>query len=371
MARTRHPLTVLKVIAPHRYSGAERIAVCLADQLGQRGHRVVFACNGQDEFVTELATRDIECISEGIYGKANPLPLYRLLTLAREVDADIIHTHLSSGAWLGSVAGRMLRIPVLAHVHALNTKTCFVHADMLAACSRGVKEHMVGQGIPAERVRVIYNGINLQTLERLRPLEDVRTDMAISDGQPIIGVAAHLTAKKGQRYVVEATALLKDRHPNLLCYLLGEGEQRAELEQLARDLGVADRVRLLGFRTDAVDLMQAMDIVVLPSVAKEGLGLCLLEASALRKPVIGSDAPGIDEAIDRDRTGLLVAPRQADALADAIDGLIRDRELRDRMGIAGRERVERLFSLNQMVESTEKLYYEMIDAKKRRVRRPQ
>lgn len=369
MHQSRRPLRVLQVIAPHRYSGAERIAVTLADGLQRRGHEVVFACNGQPQFLDALRDRGLACESSGVYGKLNPLPLARLVRLARRFRADVIHTHLSSAAWLGGLAGKSLGVPVLAHVHALNTRTWYGRADMLAACSQGVKDHLVSQGLAPERIQVIYNGIDLSRLERLRPLADVRRDMSISDGQPVVGVAAHLTPKKGQRYVVEAAALLREKRPNLLCYLLGEGEMQHALADLARALGIGDRVRLMGYRPDAVDLMQAMDIVLLPSIAKEGLGLCLVEASALGKPVIGSDAPGINEVIEPGRTGLLVPPGDARALADAIDYLLADRDLCQRMGQAGRERVAAMFDLERMVDETEQLYYRIIDDRAPRKRR--
>jgi glycosyltransferase involved in cell wall biosynthesis len=240
---------------------------------------------------------------------------------------------------------------------------------MLAACSQGVKAHLISQGLAPDRIQVIYNGIDMSRLERLRPLADVRRDMSITDGQPVVGVAAHLTPKKGQRYFVEAAALLSEKRPDLLCYLLGEGELQQELADLARNLGIGDRVHLMGYRPDAVDLMQAMDIVLLPSVAKEGLGLCLVEASALGKPVIGSDAPGINEVIEPGRTGLLVPPGDARALADAMDHLLADRDLCRRMGQAGRERVAAMFNLERMVCETEQLYYRIIDEKAARKRR--
>jgi len=362
------PLTILTVIAPHRYSGAERVAVTLAEGLISRGHRVVFSCKYQHMFVEEVARRGIECASTRISGKVSPASLWRVAAIARSLRADIIHTHLSTGAWWGSFAGRLLGIPVLAHVHALNTKTCFLFANMLAACSQGVKDHMVAQGIPERKVRVIYNGIDPQRLQGLRPLEDVRRDMGLTDGQPVVGVAAHLTPKKGQRYVIEATALLSRRHPDLLCYLLGEGTQREELQQLSRHLGVADRIRFMGYRPDAFDLMQAMDVVILPSIAKEGLGVCLVEAGAAGKPVIGSNAPGIDEVIADRQTGLLVEPANAKALAQAMDTLIGDPKLRETMGRAGRRRVFEAFTLEHMVDETEALYREMVDRARRHAR---
>ncbi len=362
-AAGHRPLTILTVIAPHRYSGAERIAVTLAEGLRDRGHRVVFACKHQEQFVAEMTRRGLECASTRISGKVSPASLYRVARIARDIKADIIHTHLSTGAWWGSFAGRLLGIPVLAHVHALNTKTCFVYADMLAACSHGVKDHMVSQGVPEERVRVIYNGIDAARLATLRPIPDVRADLGLTDGEPVVGVAAHLTPKKGQRYVIEAAAILSRKRPDLLCYLVGEGDQYEELRQLAESLGVSDRIRFTGYRPDAQDLMQAMDIVILPSVAKEGLGVCLVEAGAVGKPVIGSNAPGINEVIADGKTGVLVQPANAQALAEAMDRLIGDPELRRRMGEAGRQRVREVFTLRHMVDQTEALYREMIAGK--------
>lgn len=351
------------MIAPHRYSGAERIATYLAEGLQRRGHTVAFACKYEPVFLQELKRRNIPCLCTRISGKVNPASLWRTIALARRFRPDIIHTHLSTGAWWGSFAGRILGIPVLAHVHALNTKTCFLFANRVAACSEGVKRHLVAQGMAADRIHVVYNGIDLQALENLRPLPEVRRDLGLSDGEPVVGVTAHLSPKKGQRYLIEALALLRSSRPNLRCYLVGEGGQREELEALAEGLGVADQVRFLGYREDAVDLMQAMDVVVLPSVAKEGLGVCLVEASALGKPVVGSDIPGIDEVIADGDNGLLVPPGDATELAAAIDRLLQDRQLREVMGRRGRRRVEALFTLERMVDETERLYYDLLQCR--------
>jgi glycosyltransferase involved in cell wall biosynthesis len=360
MSAAGRPLTILKLIAPQRYSGAERIAVYLAEGLKKRGHRVVFACRNQPEFVAELQRRDLECLSCRISGKLNLGSFRRVLEITRRVRPDIIHTHLSTGAMWGSVVGRLLGVPVLAHVHALNSKWFFLLADRMAACSEGVKRHLVSQGIAPERVEVVYNGIELSAFEHLRPVEEVRQELGLSPDHHTVGVTAHLSPKKGQRHIIEATALLAQRRPDLRCVLIGEGAQRAELEALARSLGIADRVLFLGYRSDAADLMQALDIVVLPSVAKEGLGLALVEGGALGKPVIGSDMPGIDEVIVNGENGLLVPPGDPAALADAIESLLADPDLCRRMGEAGRLRAHQMFTLDRMVEDTEKLYYSML-----------
>ena len=137
---------------------------------------------------------------------------------------------------------------------------------------------------------------------------------------------------------------------------------RAELARLAEALGVAESVRFLGFRTDAVDVMQLMDVVVLPSVAKEGLGLALVEAGFLGKATVGSDCPGIDEVVRDGETGLLVPPGDSAALARALGKLLGDAALRARYGQAGRARAEELFTLQAMAARAEAIYRDVLKA---------
>ena len=360
----RQPLIVLQIISPQRYSGAERIAVYLAEGLQARGHKVVFASRNQPDFLAELKRRNLNCLSTRISGKLNPMTFCRALDVVRRVKPDIIHTHLSTGGMWGSLAGRVLNIPVLAHVHALNSKWFFLPATRMAACSEGVKRHLIAQGVAPDQIAVIYNGIEAPSFNNLRSTEQVRQTLGLSPTAKAVGVTAHLSPKKGQRHLIEAMAILHASQPDLHCFLIGEGRQRSELEEVTRQLGLTDRVHFLGYRPDAVELMQALDIVILPSVSKEGLGLALVEGGALGKPVIGSDIPGIDEVIVQGVTGLLTPSADAQALADAISTLLADPDLCHRMGEAGRQRAQEMFTLERMIDNTEALYYSMLDERR-------
>jgi glycosyltransferase involved in cell wall biosynthesis len=134
---------------------------------------------------------------------------------------------------------------------------------------------------------------------------------------------------------------------------------RDELQQLAVSLGIEKQVHLLGFRSDVMSVMQAADLVVLPSIAKEGLGLVLVEAALLDKVTIGSNAPGIDEAIQDGVTGLLVPPGDAAALAEKLALLLDDSALRCQMGAAGHTRAVQMFSQSAMVDQFEAIYREL------------
>ena len=354
------PLTVLTVITPARYSGAERMSVYLADGLQQRGHRVVFACKRNDLLLAALAARGIEAHALPIGGKGNPAAPFMIAWLAERVGADVIHTHLSTAGLWGSVAGRIAGIPTVASVHALNARTCFMLADLIATCSGGVRDHLLDQGVPPERVRVLYNGVYPEQFDGLPGREQMRAELGIAPDAPVIGEVAHLSPKKGQRHLIEATAVLARRWPDLVCLLLGEGDDRDELARLAARLGVNRAVRLLGYRHDAPRVMQAMDLVVLPSVAKEGLGVCLIEAAFLGKPVVGSDAPGIREVLVDGETGLLAPVADSAGLSERIAAILSDWPLASRMGDLGRRRARELFTVAKMAETAEGIYREAI-----------
>ncbi len=349
-------LTVLTVITPRRYSGAERMAVYLGDGLQQRGHRVVFACKANELLLRELAEREIEAHALPIAGKGNLFSPFLIAWLAERVGADIIHTHLSTAGLWGSIAGRLIRTPVVAAVHALNSKTCFLLADLIATCSEGVREHLLAQGVAPEKVEVLYNGVYPQQFENLPPADEVRQELDIAPSVPVIGAVAHLSRKKGQEHLLRATAILRERWPELVCLLVGEGVEREALTALARELGLGEAARFLGYRHDAPSIMQAMDVVVLPSVAKEGLGVALVEAAFLGKPVVGSDAPGIREVLVDGVTGLLAPAGDAGGLAERVAYLLEDRERAREMGARGKQRARRVFTVEAMARRAEELY---------------
>ncbi|MGD9495557.1 MAG: glycosyltransferase [Armatimonadota bacterium] len=347
---------MLTVITPGRFSGAERMAVYLADGLQQRGHRVVFAYKRNELLTAALAERGIEGRVLPIAGKGNLTAPFVLALEARRVGADLIHTHLSTAALWGSMAGHLTGLPTLAHVHALNAQTCFMLADMVAACSEGVRDHLVEQGMPEGRIRVLYNGVYPQQFEGLPAPEQMRRELGLAPDAPVIGAVAHLSPKKGQRHLIQATALLRRRWPDLVCLLVGEGDDREALAAQARELGIEEGVRLLGYRDDAPAVMQAMDVVVLPSVAKEGLGVALIEAAFVGKPVVGSDAPGIREVVVNGETGLLAPAGDARGLAKTLAALLEAPQWARRMGERGRERALELFTVARMAERAEGIY---------------
>lgn len=358
-------LNILQVITPRRFYGAERSLVYLCEGLQQRGHRVVVACKGNPGLQAALQAYGIPVHALPIAGKLNFAAPLVLAHLARSIQADVVHTHLSTAAQWGGLMGKLTGLPVLAHVQAMNSKVFFSLADHLIACSEGVRQHLIAQGVAPERVDVAFNGLPGQLFAGLHPAAYVRQELDIPLGAPVIGVVAHLSLRKGHRHLLAALPSLLRQFPDLVCLVVGEGAMHDSLQAQARELGVAEAVRFLGFRPDAVQLMVGMDVVVLPSVAKEGLGIVLIEAGFLGKPAVASAAPGIDEVVVNGETGLLAPPGDAAALADCITQLLADPALAARLGDAGRQRAQHRFSVDAMAQRAEGIYYKILSRRHR------
>jgi glycosyltransferase involved in cell wall biosynthesis len=242
----------------------------------------------------------------------------------------------------------------------MNSRYFFLLADAMIACSEGVRQHIIGQGVSDGRIITIYNGIESKRLEVAGDAAQIKFSLGIAADTPAIACIAHLADKKGQADLIKAVSLLRDKRPDLHCFVVGTGENMDSLRRQAEELGVAQRAVLLGYRTDAVAIMNAMDMIILPSLGKEGLPLVLLEAALLGKPAICSDIPGNNEVVLDAVTGLLFPPGDAAVLAARIDGLLADREQRRWMGNAARERAGREFTIEAMTDRVEGLYRRLL-----------
>lgn len=334
----------------------------LSGELVRREHQVLVAAKPLPLLEEELARQKVPVKILPLSGKLNWSAGKRLRQLIRSYQPQVVHAHLSTAAWWSSWAAHREKLPCVAHVHGMSTTFWYRRADLLICPSQGVRQYLLSQGLPDKKIEVVYNGLDPASFAHLPPAEEVRRQLKIPRGVPVIGTVAHLSSKKGHRVLLEAVALLSEAYPDLHCLIIGEGPLHQRLEQQSQQLGLGDRVRFLGYRHDAVGLTQVFEVAVLPSVQKEGLGLCLLEAAYLGIPGVGSDAPGINEAIENGVTGLLTPPGDAAALAQALHQLLADPEQRRRMGQTARRRCQEKFSLAAQTEQTAEIFRRIIAA---------
>ena len=304
----------------------------------------------------------------------DPSFVWQLFQLLRRERPHILHTHSWGTLCEGLIAGRMARVPAIVHLEhgTLQTKKYQVQIQrwawpqtnrLLAVCENVADRMAHIVGVPRRGIKVIRNGVDLRRFQ-IERRDEARLRLDVPPGVLVVGTAGRLAAVKDHITLLNALRLVHTSEVPLLAVIAGEGPLRAAIEAKIVSLGLQGRVRLLGHQPNIETVLAALDLFVLSSQS-EGLPMAVLEAMASGLPVISTRVGGIDEIIQPGRTGLLVEPKSPEALANAIGLLARDRDGRERMGAAGRERATQEFSLEAMVADYQRLYFEV--ARERRI----
>jgi glycosyltransferase involved in cell wall biosynthesis len=237
---------------------------------------------------------------------------------------------------------------------------------MIIAISDHVARFTIARGVrQPSRVRRVYHGLETPVTDELeREGARIRRELGVAAGDFLVGNVGRLAPQKGQRHLIGAMPMLLARVPSAHALIAGGGDLEDYLRDLADEVGVAERVHVLGPRRDVPALMHAIDAFVMPSIW-EGFGLVLLEAMAAARPIVASRVATIPEVVVDGETGLLVPPGDAAALAEALARLAASSDLRRELGERGRERLSREFSVEKMVGDTELLYRELVEEGRR------
>jgi glycosyltransferase involved in cell wall biosynthesis len=227
--------------------------------------------------------------------------------------------------------------------------------DGVVAISQAIRDLLEQAGVDARKIRRIPSGIEP------RRFEACASKRTVSNGVSVVGCLAGLEERKGHHFLLQAAALLKSEGLHLRYRIAGDGSARARLEQEAVRLGLRDDVDFLGFVADTADFFVGVDLLAMPSLY-EGLGVAVLEAMAAGKAVVASRVGGMIESVIDGVTGILVAPKDARALAEGIAKLVRAPSLADEMGRQARERVLQHFTVERMAMQNESYYYDLLQA---------
>lgn len=308
------------------------------------------------------------------------LALRGLTRLFGQKGYHIVHTHTSKAGFLGRLAAARAGVPIVVHTphgHIFHgyfpgwLTRLFVWMERYAArltdrivtlTPGGTEEHLA-QGIGGRaQYASIFSGIDFGPYETaIAQRDQTRRTMGYGPDTFLVGGVGRLEAVKGFAYLVSAAFAIAEALPEARFLLVGDGALRAELQAKAAGLGA--RCRFMGFRDDIPDLMAAMDVCIVPSL-NEGMGRVLLEAAAAGVPAVATNVGGIPHVLADGETGLLVAPRDAGAIAQAVVGLARDPQRRKTMGSKARDAIVPRYGLERMVEQIEALYEELIHEKR-------
>lgn len=292
---------------------------------------------------------------------------------------DVLHTHDYRSDAIGWALHRKFGIPWAAFAHGwVNWSTPFSKdrlyawieekavnaADRIVVASASMHQQLLEKGFPAGKISRVNYGIDTVRFQP-RPPEKIRSEFKIADGAPLIGIVGRLHPWKGHTFFLQAAAELIAEFPDARFLIVGDAafeshrDFRSELIAEIAKLGLSERVILTGSRSDIPDVMSALDLFVIASLV-EPFGLVSIEAQACGTPSIGTRVDGIPETMSEGETGLLVPPGDAKALAEAIRGLLRDRQQLLKMSQRGPSWVAENYSDQAMAKNTEALYRSMI-----------
>jgi L-malate glycosyltransferase len=361
-------LRILQVSSACAFGGGERHLADLARGLSERGHDVFVALRPSSPLRDRLElVQPHKVFTLPLLGALDLASAMRLARLARENGIEIIHAHVARDYLLAALTARLAprtRLVITRHVlFPLGRihRRALTNVARVIAVSEAVARSLRAQKIfPADKIRVVTNAVDLRRFDEARAREQPHRPLRV-------GIVGELSEVKGQEDFVRAAAIIAARFgedESVEFVIVGEdtsraGENRARIEKLIVELGLTKQVRLLGRRDDVADVLASLDVLASAS-RTEAFGMAMVEAMACGVPVVATATEGAREIVADGLTGLVVPIGDAQALAVATVSLLEDGPRRLELGGRGRESARARFSLERMVEATERVYTEAL-----------
>jgi len=328
------------------------------------GHRTMLVAHSEGA-LRQRAKEGLDLLPLAPKTEMDLTAAWRLSRIVKQLKPDIIHAHDPHAVAMAALALSMSTQPAKPPLVAARrvdfhlkgnalSRWKYRQVDSFICASEAIRQMLIGDGVPGARTVTVHEGIDIERVDAAEPA-NLHGEFWLPHHAPIVGNVAALVGHKGQKHLIEAARRVLPQMPDARFIIAGEGELKPALERQIKDHHLEKHVLLAGFRPDVLSLHKAFDIFVMSSVT-EGLGTSLLDAMAAGKPIVATRTGGIPEVVADGETGLLVPPRDEEALADAIVRLLKDPDLRREMGEAGRVRARNLFSLERMVQNTLNVY---------------
>jgi len=375
--KDRRRIRVVSCVDNMRVGGTELNAVRTAERLDRDRFDLSVVCLSEEGPLREryrsagIPVREFSIRS--LYGAHTLQQGIRLGMYLRETGAQIVHAHDVYSNVFSAVWARLFGVPVVIasrrwwhHVpraaHGIGNRLSYVMAHRVLANSEAVARLLTEtERVSAERIFVIPNFVDDSAFGTLGESDRcrMRAELGCAESDLVVGSVSRLHPVKDLSTLLRALHMLASRWPALHVILVGDGECRTSLEAEAASLGIADRVRFAGMRPQEPNMHAAFDISVCCSTS-EGFPNSVVEAMAVGRPVVATNVGGIPDAVEHERTGLLVPARDATQLAAAIDALLADPAKRQRFGDAGRAIARQRFSATQVMSKLEHTYEQLV-----------
>lgn len=366
-------INVLIFTSSFNIGGSERQAVELIKRLDRSRFTPVVACFQKvGPLATELPFGLEEVHSFPLTGFVNRGALRRareFISLLRRVQVQVIQCFDFYSNLFAIPLARLTGVPVILGCRrdeavmrsAAQQKAeifSFRFATGVIANAKAIKTQLVDRDhLRPEKVKVIHNGLDLNRFDLPANLS---SSESAQDRKLVVAVVANLRPEKGHLVFLAAIQRLSKRLPHVQWRIVGDGSMREIIENRVKELGLTEAVQMVGAVTDVPSLLRDIDIAVLPSLKNEGLPNAVMEAMAAAKPVVGTDTGGTAELVIDGLTGYIVPAGDSALLADRLEFLCRDGEIRRNMGEAGRKRIIEQFSADHMARQFEALYHRLV-----------
>lgn len=377
------PLRVMFVITSMPVGGAEKLLVEIIRRMDRTRFAPELCCLKVPGPLGEELEGELPIHTGFIKSKTDPRILWRVYRLMRRRRPDAVITVGTGGdkMFWGRLCGWLAGVPVIAsalHSTGLPDRVEFPNrllaplTDAFIGCAAPHAEYLAAsEGCPAERIRVIPNGVDT---DRFCPLDDkkrgtaeaLRRSLDLPEDAPLVGLVAALRPEKHHELFVETAARVRLTHPDCRFLIVGEGERREPIEERIAKLDLGETVRLLGNRSDIPQILQMLNVFLLTS-HMEANPVSIMEAMACGIPIVAPHVGSIPETVIEGKTGMLVEPANidtmADAMADRVRSLLDDRLLATKLGTAGRQHIVDHWSVDMMVQGYEDLVTDIYQSK--------
>lgn len=362
-------MRILHVDLGRAWRGGQQQVLTLAQGLARRGHEQSLLVPAGSPLAERGRAADLEVVvlpPNAVRWRAAA----KIRELLRRIGYDILHlheAHAHTAAWLAlapratnRIAAR--RVAYLAGRDPLTQAKYRRGADCFIAISEFVRQSLLDSGVPAAKVEVVYDGIELPPLRTADERCRARASFGFDEGTTVLGCVGYLLPEKGQDRLVEAMTLIARDYPRAQLLLAGDGPLRQKIRRLVHKLGLEERVHLTGFLAEVERAYLATDVFVFPSL-EEPLGSSLLAAMAWGLPVVAVGAGAVPEVIDPNVSGVLVPEAKAPSLAEGVKQLLEAPERWTELGRGARARIESEFTAAIMVARTEAIYRQVVEGK--------
>ncbi len=358
-------MNILQILPELNVGGVETGTVDFAKYLNAQGHKSIVVSNG-GALVADLEAGGSKHYTLPVHKKNLFTAIHcikKLVEIIRAEKIDIVHARSRIPAWIGFFASRQTEAHFITTCHGYYSQHFFSRVmgwgKMVIAISEVIGRHMVQDfNVPAENIRVIARSVDVSRFSLPRPPKSDPESLTIT-------MVGRITPLKGHPYFLKAMALVVRQLPKVKIQIIGDAPlkkqaYKEELLLLTKRLGLSEHVEFMGNRRDIPELLSKSDCLVLSTITQEAFGRVIIEAQAAGVPVVATRVGGVSEIIDHEKTGLLVLPKDEQAMAQAVVRLLTHRDFAQSLVVQARKKIDERYTLRHMAEATLDVYRELM-----------